>query len=188
MITTIYINTELRHYWLPIYPPLILTATYCFLVATSMAIATIFGLFGKYTWKKKEGARHYSLSERGTSLTQLKAPTKNLTNLEKFFKNCCLPSGWQDPTCKFFRISSHWWQMNFIPNCRCPRGWQIPITERVKKLHSLNWSTALEIKDDKETGNTMSVLTDVNQTQLGWMIILDKQKKPLLCHIVPGKM
>ena len=36
-----------------------------------------------------------------------------------------------------------------------------------KKLHFLNWSTAPEIKDDKETGNTMFVLTEVYETSVG---------------------
>ena len=36
-----------------------------------------------------------------------------------------------------------------------------------KKLHFLNWSIAPEIKDDKETGNTMFVLTEVYETSVG---------------------
>ena len=36
-----------------------------------------------------------------------------------------------------------------------------------KKLHFLNWSTAQEIKDDKETGITMFVLTEVYETSVG---------------------
>ena len=47
-------------------------------------------------------------------------------------------------------------------------GWQRLTTEKgTKKLHFLNWSTAPEIKDDKKTGNTMFVLTEVYETSVG---------------------
>ena len=47
-------------------------------------------------------------------------------------------------------------------------GWQKLITGKVtKNFNFLNWSTAPEIKDDKETGNAMFVLTEVYETSVG---------------------
>ena len=46
-------------------------------------------------------------------------------------------------------------------------GWVKLITEKVTKNFIFNWSTAQEIKDDKETGNTMFVPTEAYETSVG---------------------